>query len=185
MSKKNSTGQSKGSNKSVIPDVLPAESPASKKPVKLPVKLSELPEKHQIFAILKEQGVNIQDIGKMLGYTKGSAYVVNHKLKKLKITGDTSMMRQARRVLKETMKFKPLMTGVDVPCPACKADPETIAECSYCNGTGRAEKVIFPSVGNRLEAAKIVIDRSDPATKVNQNLNVNVDIDPVDMDSFR
>ena len=45
-------------------------------------------------------------------------------------------------------------------------------------------KVSLPSHTNRLAAASMVMDRVEPVVKVNHNLNVNANVDPVDLSVY-
>ncbi len=43
---------------------------------------------------------------------------------------------------------------------------------------------VKPSYTNRLTAAQMVMDRVEPVVKVNHNLNVNANVDPVDLTAY-
>ena len=42
-----------------------------------------------------------------------------------------------------------------------------------------------PNASDILTAAKMVLDRAEPVINVNQNLNVNVDISPINLDKYK
>jgi len=66
------------------------------------------------------------------------------------------LVNAAQKVVKDAMEFKPKV---------------------------RKGKVITPTYAQALEAAKMVLDRADPV--INRNLNVNINVDPVDLSRYR
>ena len=68
-------------------------------------KLSELPEKQQAYALLRDSGLEIQKAGKALSLTKQGAYNMEAKVKNL-IKDDSKLVSLARRNLKKIAQAK-------------------------------------------------------------------------------
>lgn len=77
----------------------------TKTPAKKPTKLSELPEKQQAYALLRENGLDIKTAGKALGVVPQTAYNMEHKVKNL-IKDDSKLVSLARRNLKKLASGK-------------------------------------------------------------------------------
>jgi hypothetical protein len=77
----------------------------TKTPPKKPTKLSELPEKQQAYALLRESGVDIKTAGKALSVATQTAYNMEHKVKHL-IKDDSKLISLARRNLKKLAQGK-------------------------------------------------------------------------------
>lgn len=72
----------------------------TRKPDKQYTKLSELPEKQQAYALLRESGLPIQAAGKALQVSKQGAYNMESKVKNL-IKDDSKLVSLARKNLKK------------------------------------------------------------------------------------
>ena len=78
-----------------------AEAPQT---IEQPLKsIAELPLKQKVFALLRENGLSIEDAGKALEYTKNSAYTMNARLKKYDLT-DKKLVSAAHRSLKKLVR---------------------------------------------------------------------------------
>ena len=64
---------------------------------------------------------------------------------------------------------------------ANKAIEDTLAMTEHVSSDGN---ISIPSFTNRLTAAAMVKDRSEPVVRQNMNVNVNADIDPVDLSAY-
>lgn len=146
--------------------------------------LDDLPLKRKALAILTDNGLTTAEAGKALEYKGKSVYDSKTRLNKHNLS-NRKLGSLAFKAVKETLKMKPLKTNEFKICPACKNDMEKVLSCPICKGNGILRTEIFPSHGNRLEASKMYYDRADPAVSINHNLNVNVDISPVDMSKYR
>jgi len=69
------------------------------------MKLSDLPERQQGYALLRQQGLSISEAAKAVGYRRGSAYQVEHKLKNLAFVTDARVKR-AHSVMDKLMRGK-------------------------------------------------------------------------------
>ena len=74
-------------------------------PTKPRKKLSELPEKQQAYALLRDSGLEIQKAGKALALTKQGAYNMEAKVKNL-IKDDSKLVSLARRNIKKLASGK-------------------------------------------------------------------------------
>jgi hypothetical protein len=79
------------------------------------------------------------------------------KLEKYSLTRP-AMVKLAHNAIRETLQMKPV--------------------------TLQDGKELIPSHTNRLAAAQMIADRIEPIIRVNQNMNINVDLDPVDMSKY-
>ena len=77
----------------------------TKTPPKKPTKLSELPEKQQAYALLRESGLDIKTAGKALSVVPQTAYNMENKVKHL-IKDDSKLVSLARRNLKKLASGK-------------------------------------------------------------------------------
>lgn len=73
------------------------------------------------------------------------------------------MQKLATNAVKETLQMKPLKAK----------DKE-----------GNDVVISYPSHTNRIAAAAMVQDRVDPAVRRQENMNINVDLHPVDLDKY-
>lgn len=77
------------------------------------------------------------------------------------------VVKSAYEAIRETLKMKPINVETTKP------DGETVIE------------TIVPTITNRLVAAKMVMDRVEPAVKRNVSLSINADFSPVDLEKYR
>lgn len=77
----------------------------SETPKKQVMDISNLPEKQQAYALLRENGLNTAQAAKALGYCESSAYQLNHKLKKYSLT-NPKMVSSASKVVKNILEGK-------------------------------------------------------------------------------
>jgi hypothetical protein len=152
-------------------------------PLKDGGKPKKLPIKQVAFGILTDNGVSVADAEKALSYADRTGYAIANKLKKYKLK-ESKLISPAYKALQETLKMKPLQTNEYKTCPSCKGKenerPEA-AICLICKGRGVLRVEIYPNHATRIEAAKMVYERFDPAIKHQANINVNMDVDPVEM----
>lgn len=156
-------------------------------PIETPLKdgsePKKLPIKQVAFGILTDNGVSVADAEKALSYADRTGYAIANKLKKYKLK-ESKLISPAYRALRETLNMKPLQTNEYKTCPSCKGKKEEGPEaaiCLICKGTGVQRVEIYPNHATRIEAAKMVYDRFDPAVKQIASINVNMDVDPVEM----
>ena len=78
------------------------------------------------------------------------------------------MQKLAHDAIRQTLRLKPLeiSKGMDE------------------NGN-EIKELIYPSHTNRIAAAAMVADRTEPITRQNVNLNLNADVAPVDLERYR
>jgi hypothetical protein len=67
--------------------------------------ISQLPPKQAAFAILRENGMKTQDAAKVIGYKPFSAYNVESKLKRLKLS-EPKIVKDAHKVIKNILQGK-------------------------------------------------------------------------------
>lgn len=146
--------------------------------------VDKLPLKQKALAILTGNGLSTNEAGEALNYKGNSVYDAKTKLNKNNLS-NRKLGSMAFKAVKETLKMKPVLTNEFKVCYECKDKEPKRFNCVICNGKGVLQQEMWPSHGNRLEAAKMYYDRTDPVVNVNQNLNVNVNISPVDLDKYR
>lgn len=152
----------------------------SPKPIK---DVDELPPKHKALAILTENGLTTAEAGKVLGYKGKSVYDPKTKLNKHNLS-NRKLGSMALKAVRETLKMKPVKTNERMKCLECKGKNGIVENCSVCNGLGYVIKELYPAHSDRLNAAKMYYDRTDPIVNVNKNLNVNVSVDAIDLSNF-
>lgn len=110
---------------------------------------------HEGYVTLRQQGVNQCAAAEMVGYNKSYSPRLEKKYTKYLISGDTKLLRLAKSAVKNIVQGQPF---------------------------GAIDKV---KDSTALQAAQMVYDRNDPVVKINQNLNINCDISPVDLEAYR
>lgn len=88
---------------------------------------------------------------------------------------DKELSRSGKYKLRKTVDNL-ILTQPNLIKSAVNAVEETLAMKSI-NG-------VKPTVSNRLEASRMVLDRADPLKQINQNINVNASISPVDLSRY-
>ena len=82
--------------------------------------------------------------------------------------GTPQMQKLAHDAIRQTLRLKPL----------------EISKGTDDNGN-EIKELIYPSHTNRIAAAAMVADRTEPITRQNVNLNLNADVAPVDLERYR
>lgn len=124
--------------------------------------LVNLTPQEKAYAALKASGLEKAEIAKVLGIKKKSKDSRVSQLErsvKTKSIVNPKMVKLAHKAVEETLEMQPVtvtevMTDKD-------GEQKTI------------EKKLYPSHSNRLDAAKMILNRSEP--EVQKHLNVNVD----------
>jgi len=114
-----------------------------------------LNEKQQALMLLKENGLTIPEAAKALEYNTNYAYQLNSKLKKYHLTGNNKLAKSAFSVIKNCMTGTPF---------------------------GSIDKI---KDSTALQAASMYYDRNDPKTTINENRNININLSPIDLDTWR
>lgn len=98
-----------------------------------------------------------------------------------------SLSRLTQKVEKyslQTASMQKLASSVVKDCLKGKEATYTVQKAVAGVGIVDMEEKIIPTWTNKLAAAAMVQDRVDPAVKRNENLNVNVDMHPVDLSKY-
>jgi hypothetical protein len=150
----------------------PTDTKENKKPIK---DIDSLPIKRKALAILTENGMTTAEAGKALEYKGNSVYDAKFQLNKYALS-NKKLGSLAFKAIKETMKMKPLITEDRKICSGCENEPEKKENCIICNGLGYMIKVVYPSHSDRVKAAGMYYDRTDPV--------VVTKVDPKETQSF-
>lgn len=123
-------------------------------------------KKQAAFITLRRQGLTVADASEVVGYNLSYAYKVDKKSESFTIN-TPAMRKRALKAITETLDMKPVDREI------------------YNSKTGEIITVKErPTITNRLQAAGMVVDRSEPIIRRNENLNVNADISPVDLSAY-
>lgn len=146
----------------------------------VPLRIIELPDdlstKDKAYAALRANGVGIKDAYQISSGNKEfherTPYYHERKLRTKSIINE-DLVELAHKAVKETLAMTP------------QAVKRTVV-------TGKGEVVsyednLYPTHGNRLEAAKMIVDRDEPTIQKHLNMNINADagINLVDLSAYK
>jgi hypothetical protein len=116
---------------------------------------AELSPKEKAFDYLRGTGETVKSAAEAIGRSKSTGTLIAKKVKVLSLSAP-STVNSAVRTIKNLASGKAARPGQDAPPPSVT-----------------------------LAAAKEITDRAEPKVTMNQNLNINVDISPVDLSKYK
>jgi len=120
------------------------------------------PKQRATVELLKNTQLSIPQVAKVVGYSRSYAYEMQRKAKDLYLKSP-EMQRKAYKAIEETLDMKPQKTTEKTK-------------------NGFEVKDAYPTHSNRLEAARMVVDRTEPAVK--QVRQVSASYVQVDLSKF-
>lgn len=112
-------------------------------------------DKQIAYKALRESGYKPQEASKALGYTPTYGYHLDKRLQKFDIKGNKKLLKGANNALKHIINGQTF---------------------------GELEQIKDSTV---LAAVSMVYDRHEPVIRQQMNMNVNVDLSPVDLGKYR
>lgn len=124
--------------------------------------LEKLTPMEKVYAVMRVNGYNRNESYKLAGGKGGKDSTRPYSLEKsirTKSVVSPKMVKLAHSAIKETLEMKPVTVIETVNTP---------------EGSKTVEKNVYPSHTNRLDAAKLILNRSEPEVQKHMNLNVDV-----------
>jgi len=146
----------------------------------IPIQMLELPEgiskRDKAFAVLRANGFNIKDSYEIAGKKTGcSDSAPSHQEKKVRSLSiiNPELIKSAHQAVKDTLEMK--------------SQPVTRTMVTKNGEAVTYNDNLYPSHSNRLEAARMVIDRDEPTIQkqVRMNLNAEVSAELIDLKAYR
>jgi len=139
------------------------------KPKRIIKPLKKLSPRHIVAQeLLEKSQIPITTIAKALNYNRCYVNELKKKLDKTSIVSEKAK-RLAKKAVIETLEMKPIvLNSVD------KSN----------NVIGIGDTIINPTISHRLQAASMVLDRSEPAVQRHESASVNLNLSAADWDGY-
>jgi transposase len=121
------------------------------------INISELPKRQAALVLLTDNGLRNKDAAKIVGYKESSANQTLSKLRKYTFTGNKKAQKTAFKTINS-------LAAGQIPKDS------------------QIEEVKDSTAFN---ASKYISEHNDPVVNMSKNLNINIDLDPVDMEKYK